>query len=70
MSTQEKKNDKILIHFVMQLRNSRFFCLARGVLLDKGVQPPWVGVGDQMLICVQNGQEIGDNVGVYGKSMM
>ena len=25
----------------MQLRNSRFFCLTRGVLLDNGVQPLW-----------------------------
>lgn len=26
-----------------------------------------MGFGDQMLICVQNGQGIGDDIGVYGK---
>ena len=35
-----KKFDKILIHFVMQLRKSRFFYLARGILLDNGVTSP------------------------------
>ena len=35
-----KKIEKKLIHFVMQLRKSRFFGLARGVLLDNGVTSP------------------------------
>ena len=32
-----KKIDKIFIHFCDELRKSRIFCLARGVLLDNGV---------------------------------
>jgi hypothetical protein len=27
----------------MQLRKNRIFCLARAVLLDNGVDSPWVG---------------------------
>ena len=37
-----KKLIKFWSIFSMQLRKRRFFCLARGVLLDNGVTSPWV----------------------------
>ena len=41
ISTHEKKLIKNWSIFVMQPRESRFFGLTRGILLDNGVTSPW-----------------------------
>ena len=58
VSTHGKKLIKFWSICVMQLRKSRFFCLARGVLLDNGVTSPWVDYIIRRSRCVPHLQKL------------